>query len=64
MHEQRRLIMTCEKPIEHKIKNVFGNWLNVFSIERKLTNDQMESMQFGIYDYSDRKVKEIPFLHY
>ena len=42
--------MTCVNPI----KNIFRNWLNIFSIERKLTDDQMECIQFGICDYAPR----------
>ena len=56
--------MTCENPIKHKIKNVLGNWFDILSIERKLTDDQLECMQFGICKYSPRKVEEVPFFHY
>ena len=56
--------MTCGNPIKHKIKNVFGNWFYILSIERKLTDDQLECMQFGICKYSPRKVEEVPFFHY
>ena len=48
--------MTFENPIKHKIKNIFGNWFDILSIERKLTDDQLECMQFGICDYSPRQV--------
>ena len=56
--------MTCGNPIKHKIKNVFGNWFDILSIERKLTDDQLECMQFGICNYSPRQVEEVPFFHY
>ena len=46
------------------IKNIFSNWFNIFSIERKLTDNQMECMQFGICDYAPRQVEEVPFFHY
>ena len=52
--------MTCVNPI----KNIFSNWFNIFSIERKLTDNQMECMQFGICDYASRQVEEVPFFHY
>ena len=56
--------MTCGNPIKHKIQNVFTNWLDILSIEKKLTDNQMECMQFGICDYSPRQVEEVPFFHY
>ena len=34
--------------IKNKIQNVFGDWFDQLTIERKLSNDQMECMQFGI----------------
>ena len=52
--------MTCV----NAIKNIFSNWFNIFSIERKLTDNQMECMQFGICDYAPRQVEEVPFFHY
>ena len=52
--------MTCG----NKIKNILGSWLDMFSIEGKLTDDQMECMQFGICDYALREVEEVPFFHY
>ena len=56
--------MTCRNPIKHKIKNVLHSWLDILSIEKKLTDDQMECMHFGICDYDPRQVDEIPFFHY
>ena len=56
--------MNCGNPIKHKFKNVFGNWFYMLPIKRKLTDDQLECMQFGICDYSLRQVKEVPFFHY
>ena len=53
--------MTCVNPIRHKIKNLFVNWLDILSIERKPTDDQLESIQFGICDYSPKQVEEVPF---
>ena len=56
--------MTCGNPIKHKIKNLFGNWFDILPIERKLTDDQLECMQFGICSYSPRQIEEVPFFHY
>ena len=56
--------MNCENPIKHDIQHVFGNWLDILSIERQQSNDQMECIQFGICNYSLRKAKEVPFFHY
>ena len=56
--------MTGANPFKLKIQNVLFNWLNIFSIERRLTDDQIECMQFGICDYAKRQVEEVPFFHY
>ena len=56
--------MACGNQIKHEIQNIFVNWLDILSIEKRLTDDQMECMQFGICDYSPRKVEEVPFFHY
>ena len=56
--------MTCRNPINHKIQNLVDTWLYRLSIDRKLTDDQMECMQFGICDYAPRQVEEVPFFHY
>ena len=53
--------MTCGNPIKHKIQNVFGNLLDMLSIERKLTDDQLECMQFSICDYSPDKLRRFLF---
>ena len=56
--------MTYGNLIKNKIQHVFRGLFDTLSIERKLTDDQMECMQFGICDYSLRQVEEIPFFHY
>ena len=56
--------MTYENLIKNKIQHAFDGLFDKLSIERKLTDDQMECMQFGICDYSPRKVEEVPFFHY
>ena len=56
--------MTYENLIKNKIQHALSGLIETFSIERKLTDDQMECMQFGICDYAPRQVEEVPFLHY
>ena len=56
--------MTCGNLMKNKIQNVFGSLFDSLSIERTLTDAQMECMQFGICDYAPRKVEEVPFFHY
>jgi len=56
--------MTCGNPIKHKLQKVVDNWLDMFSFERKLSDKQMECMQFGICNYAPRQVEEVPFFHY
>ena len=50
--------------IINKIQNVFGGLFDTLSIERKLTDAQMECMRFGISDYAPRQVAEVTFFHY
>ena len=56
--------MSCGNSIKNRIQNVFGNWFHMLSISRKITDRQMECMQFGICNYSPREVEEVPFFHY
>ena len=42
--------MTNGNLIKKKFQHVFSCLLNTLSIQRKLTDDQMEGMQFGICD--------------
>ena len=56
--------MTCGNPIKHKLEKVVNNWLDIFSVKKKLSDDQMECMQFGICNYAPRQVKEVTFFHY
>ena len=55
--------MTYINLIKNKIQHAFGLF-DTLSIERKLTDAQMECRQFGICDYAPRQVEEIPFFHY
>ena len=56
--------MTCGNLIKNKIQYVISGLFDKLSIERKLTDAQMECMQFGICNYAPRKVEEVPFFHY
>ena len=56
--------MTYKNLIKNKIQNIISGLLETLSIEKKLTDDQMECLQFGISDYSPKKVEEVPFFHY
>jgi len=56
--------MTYRNLIKNKIQHVLGVLFDSLSIERKLTDAQMECMQFGICDYAPSKVEEVPFFHY
>ena len=56
--------MTYGNQIKNKIQHVFGSLFDTLSIERKLSDAQMECMQFGICDYGSSEVEEVPFFHY
>ena len=56
--------MTYRNLIKNKIQHVFGSLFDSLSIQRKLTDAQMECMQFGICDYAPTQVEDVPFFHY
>ncbi len=56
--------MTYGNLIKNKIQHIFGSLFDSLSIEKKITDAQMEYMQFGICDYAPRQVEEGPFFHY
>jgi len=56
--------MTYRNLIKNKIQYAFGGLFDNLSIERKLTDAQMECMQFGICNYASRQLEEVPFFHY
>ena len=56
--------MTYGNLIKNKIQHVFGGLFDTLSIKRKLTDAQMECMQFGICNYNPRQVEGVPFFHY
>ena len=47
-----------------KNQKVVGNFLDIFSFERKQTDEEMEYMQFGICYYAPKQVEEIPYFHF
>ena len=55
--------MTFRNPFKHKIQIIVDSFLEMFSIEEKITDEQMECMQFGICAYEPKKVAEIPYFH-
>ena len=56
--------MTYGNLIKNKIEHLSNVLFDSLLIERKLTDDQMEFMQFGICDYAPRQVEEVRFFHY
>ena len=56
--------MTYENLFKNKIQRLFISFLEKLSIERKLTDNQMECLQFGISDFAPRQIEEVPFFHY
>ena len=56
--------MTYWNLIKNGIYHAFGILFDSLSIERKLTDAQMECMQFGICDYAPKQVEEVSFFHY
>ena len=55
--------MTFGNLIKNKIQRIFVDLFDTLSIDRKLTDAQMEYMQFGICDYSTRQIKEVSFFY-
>ena len=55
--------MTCGNPIKHKFQKAFNSFIDAISFERKLSDDQMECMQFGICDYSPKQVEAVSYTH-
>ncbi len=56
--------MTYGNLIKNKIQHVFRVLFDSLLIERKLTDAQIECMQFGICDYAPRQIEEVPFFHF
>ena len=56
--------MTSRNSLKHKIKKVVDNFINMFSFEERINDEQIECMQFGICDYAQKQVEEIPYFHF
>ena len=56
--------MTCDNSFKHNFLNALNSFINAISFERKLSDEQMECMQFGICEYSIKQVEQVPFFHY
>ena len=56
--------MTCGNPFKNKILELFYNCIDMFSVEEKITDEQMECMQFGICDYAPKQLKDIHYFHF
>ena len=56
--------MTYGNQIKNKIQHAFGVLFDTLSIKRKLTDAQMECMQFGICGCAPRLVEKVPFFDY
>ena len=58
------LIMSCANPNEHMIKNAFTPFIDTLPSVKKLSDEKLECMQFGMCDYIPAQVEEVPFFHY
>ena len=56
--------MSYGNPLKHKIQKVIVNFFDMFSFDKKITDEQMECMQFGICDYAPKQLEEIPYFHF
>ena len=39
--------MTCGNPVKHKLQKVIDHWLDMFSVERKLSDEQKKIIFFN-----------------
>ncbi len=56
--------MSCGNPFKNMIKKTFKPFMDAMSSEKKLSDEKLECMQFGICDYRTEQVAEVPFFHY
>ena len=56
--------MSFGNPYKHIIKNAFTPLIDAMSSEKKLSDEKLECLQFGICDYKPEQVEEVPFFHY
>ena len=56
--------MSCGNPMKHNFQNAFKPFIENMPLEKKLSDERLECMQFGICDYRLEQVEEVPFFHY
>ena len=60
--------MSCGKPYKHILQNSVHPIRNIFRVpyskSRKLTDDQMECLEFGICSFVPKLSEEIPYFHF
>ena len=56
--------MSYGNPYKHMLKNAFTPFIHTVSSGKKLSDEKLECMQFGICDYRTEQVEEVPFFHY
>ncbi len=56
--------MSYGNPVKHKFQNAFRPFIDTMPSEKKLSDEKLECMQFGICDYRTEQVEEVPFFHY
>ena len=56
--------MSCGNPMKHKFQNAFKPFIENMTPEKKLSDERLECIQFGICDYRPEQVEEVPFFHY
>ena len=42
-------------------KNAFTPFIDTMTLQKKLSDEKLECMQFGICDYRPEQIKEVPF---
>ena len=56
--------MSCGYPFKHMIKNACTPFIDTMTSKKKLSDEKLECMQFGICNYRLDQVEEVPFFHY
>ena len=46
------------------IRDTFKSFIEAISSERKLSDHQMECIQFDVCEYSPKQVEKVPFSYY
>ena len=56
--------MSYGNTMKHKFQNAFKPFIEKRPLEKKLSDERIECMQFGISDFRPEQVEEVPFFHY